>query len=85
VSTVLRRHFVYIFYHLYKIRKIEGVGPNEGCMDQSPFIRISITRDYHCNVQSDTNEFSYSFFVWLGINGKFNMDIQFFFSFFFFF
>jgi hypothetical protein len=54
-------------------------------MDQSPFIRISITRDYHCNVQSDTNEFSYSFFVWLGINGKFNMDIQFFFSFFFFF
>ena len=69
------------FYHLYKIWMIEGVSPNEGCMDQSPFTRISITRNYHCNVQSNTNDFSYSFFVWLGVNGKFNIDLQF--SFFF--
>jgi hypothetical protein len=63
VNTTLLRHFVHIFYHLYKIREIEGVSPNEGCMDQSPFSRISITRGYHYNIHSDTNNFSYSFFV----------------------
>jgi hypothetical protein len=66
----LRHDFGYIFDHLYKIRETEGVSPNEGCMGQSPFTGISITRDYHCNVHSDTNDFSYSFFIWLGADGK---------------
>jgi hypothetical protein len=70
LSTALQRDFGYIFDHLYKIRETEGVSPNEGCMGQSPFTGISITRDYHCNVHSDTNDFSYSFFVWLGADGK---------------
>jgi hypothetical protein len=43
-------------------------------MGQSPFTGISITRDYYCNVYSDTNDFSYSFFVWLGVDGKSNVD-----------
>jgi hypothetical protein len=70
LSTALQRDFGYIFDHLYKIRETEGVSPNEGCMGQSPFTGISITRDYHCNVHSDTNDFFYSFFVWLGADGK---------------
>jgi hypothetical protein len=75
VSTTLWCHFVQIFYHLYKIHWTEGVNPNEDCMGKSPFIGISISRDYHCNVHSDTNDFSYNFFVWFGIDGKSNIDI----------
>jgi hypothetical protein len=44
-------------------------------MDQPPFIGISITCDYHCNVYNNINNFSYSFFVWCGADGKFNIDL----------
>jgi hypothetical protein len=70
VSTGLKRHFLPIFQHLYQIRKDEGVAVNEGCMGNSPFTGISITKDYHCSVHNDSNDFSYSFFIWLG-DGKF--------------
>jgi hypothetical protein len=70
VNTGLKRHFLPIFQHLYQIRKDEGVAINEGCMGNSPFIGISITKDYHCSVHNDSNDFSYNFFIWLG-DGKF--------------
>lgn len=74
VSTGLQRHFKPIFQHLYKIREAEGVAPNEACMGGSPFTRVSVTGDYHCAVYNDSNNFSYSFFIWLGdgtmVNGK---------------
>jgi hypothetical protein len=37
-------------------------------MGHSPFTGISITQDYYCNVYTNSNDFSYSFFVWLGAN-----------------
>lgn len=40
-------------------------------MGYSPFMSISIIQDYHCNVHTYSNDFSYSFFVWIGINGTF--------------
>lgn len=46
----------------------------EGCMDGSPFTGVSLTRDYHCGAYTDANDFSYSFFIWLGdgtvVDGK---------------
>jgi hypothetical protein len=78
LSAALQHDFGHIFDHLYKIRETEGVSPNEGCMGQSPFTGISITRDYHCNVHSDINDFSYSFFVWLGADGKSTVDFCYF-------
>ena len=42
----------------------------EGCMGNSLFTRISITKDYNCNVHIDTNDFLYIFFIWLGNNGE---------------
>jgi hypothetical protein len=77
MNTTLQCHFVQIFYHFYKIQETERVSPNEGCTGQSPFIGISITHDYYCNIHSDTNDFSYNFFVWLSTDGKSNIDIQF--------
>jgi hypothetical protein len=76
VSTGLKRHFLPIFQHLYQIRKDEGVAVNEGCMGNSPFTGISIIKDYHCSVHNDSNDFSYSFFIWLG-DGKFLYSILF--------
>jgi hypothetical protein len=70
LSIALQHDFGHIFDHLYKIRETKGVSPNEGCMGQSSFTGISITRDYHCNIHSDINDFSYSFFVGLGADGK---------------
>jgi hypothetical protein len=70
VSTGLKRDFLPIFQHLYQIRKDEGVAANEGCMGNSSFTGISIIKDYHCSVHNDSNDFSYSFFIWLG-DGKF--------------
>jgi hypothetical protein len=67
----MKQYFLSIFDHLYKIRENERVSPNEGCMSNSSLIKISITQDYHCNIHSDTNDFSYSFFVWLSANGIF--------------
>jgi hypothetical protein len=64
VSTTLWRYFVHISNHLDKIWKTKGVSFNEGCMDQSLFTGISITHDYYCNIHNDSNDFSYSFFVW---------------------
>jgi hypothetical protein len=75
VSTALQHDFGQIFYHLYKIREIERVSLNEDCMSQSPITGISITRDYQCNVHSDTNDLSYSFFVWLSADSKSNIDL----------
>jgi hypothetical protein len=47
-------------------------------MEHSPFTGISITQDNHCNVHTDSNDFSYSFFVWLGANGTLFFIISFF-------
>jgi hypothetical protein len=69
VNKGLQRHFLPIFDHLYQIRESEGVNPKERCMGHSPFTSISITQDYHCNMHTDSNDFFYSFFVWLSTNG----------------
>ena len=62
--------FSSILRHLYAIREYEGVKSRDGCMGNSPFTGISITKDYNCNVHNDTNDFLYSFFIWLGNNGE---------------
>lgn len=66
VYAGLERSFKSIIQHLFKIREVEGVAKGEGCMGGSPFTGVSITRDYNCSVHNDANDFSYSFFIWLG-------------------
>ena len=70
INNGLERKFSSILCHLYVIREHEGVKLGEGWMDNSPFIGISITKDYNCNVHNDTNDFSYCFLIWLGNNGE---------------
>ena len=59
INTGLKRKFSSILRHLYAIREQEGVKFGEGCMGNSPFTGISITKDYNCNMHIDTNDFSY--------------------------
>jgi hypothetical protein len=68
VSKSLQQHFLPIFDHLYQIRESKGVNPEEEYMEHSLFISISIIQDFHCNVHTDSNDFSYNFFVWFGAN-----------------
>ena len=70
INTDLKRKFSSILHHLYAIREQEGKKSGEGCMGNSPFTAISITKDYNCNVHIDTNDFSYCFFIWLRNNGE---------------
>ena len=70
INNGLEHKFSSILCHLYAIREQEGVKSGEGCMGNSPFTGISITKDYNCNVHNDTIDFSYCFFIWLGNNGE---------------
>ena len=69
INSGLERKFSSISRHLYAIQE-HGVKSGEGCMGNCPFMGISITKDYNCNVYNDTNDFSYCLFIWLGNNGE---------------
>jgi len=60
VNVGLKRKFQPIINNLYQIRANEGIGFHEGCMRNSPFIEISIMKDYNCGMHTDTNDFLYS-------------------------
>lgn len=70
VNEGLKRKFEPIINYLYKIRRNEELKPEEGCLGNSPFTSLSLTKNYNCAVHTDVNDISYSFFIWLGQDGK---------------
>ena len=53
------------------VRSKENLPQHVAWVGESPFIGMSITRDYTCNPHIDEDDLDYGFFIWLGANGKF--------------
>ena len=55
---------------LQNLRKIEGLEDEEGCIGNSPFTGLSISRYYDCDLYDDQNDHTYGFIFWLGKEGE---------------
>jgi len=66
----VEKKFSHILTHLSKIQEMENMPSNVECSSETPFTRMSITKNYNCNRHCDTDDYNYCFFIWLNQNGE---------------
>ena len=63
--------FPNVFKHLEDVLTEEGIGEGDNVrLGNTPFTTMCVTKNYHCNIHTDTDDVSYGFFIWLGQPGK---------------
>jgi hypothetical protein len=58
--------------HLEGVLREEGIAEEENVtLANTPFTTMCVTRDYNCNIHTDSDDVSYGFFIWFGAHGMY--------------
>jgi len=60
--------FLEVFKHLHDVLHEKGIDKEDNVIiGNTPFTTICITKNYHYNIHTDSEDVSYEFFIWFGV------------------